>query len=81
MGRWRVKGTPDYALWRVLEHQGRSLKWLAGRMRKPDGSSYTPDYVRLVKAGLKPASREFRKRASEALDIPEEVLFCLPEQQ
>ncbi len=56
-------------IWRVLEHQGRSLKWLAER------TGYAHQYVRKMKIGLAPISLEFRERCAAALDLPLDVLF------
>lgn len=63
----------DYPLWRILDHQGRSLKWLASRM------GYGYNYVRQVRAGVHPVTEEFRQRAAQVMDLPDEVLFILPE--
>lgn len=56
-----------------MEHQGRSLKWLATR------TGYTHSYVRSVKSGFFPVTEEFKRKCEFAMDLPIEVLFSLPE--
>lgn len=53
----------------VLESQERSGSWLARRCGK------SPSYVSLVIDGKRRPSHDFRTRASEALGVPESILF------
>lgn len=62
----------EHPIWRILEHQGRSLKWLAAR------TGYSEDLVIFVKTGRRNASVEFRAKCAAALDLPEWSLFADP---
>lgn len=59
----------QHPIWGILEHQGRSLKWLARRIERSE------DLVLFVKTGRRNATNEFRQRCSGALDLPESALF------
>lgn len=59
----------DHPIWSVLEHQGRSLRWLARR------TGYSEDLMTFVKTDRRRATAEFRQRCATALDIPEALLF------
>lgn len=63
----------SYRIWAIMEHQGRSLKWLAAR------TGYTYSYVRDVRSGRFPVTDEFKRKCSLALDLPVDVLFSLPD--
>ena len=56
-------------IWRILRANGQTLVWFARRL----GYSYV--YVKGVKSGRYRVSPEFRRRASQALGLPEDVLF------
>lgn len=56
-------------IWAIMKYQHRTHQWLAGRL------DYTPQYISLVASGDRPATAEFRRKASLALDLPESVLF------
>lgn len=56
-------------IWGIMEHQGRTLAWLARR------TGYSHTHVKNVKGGHQNASAEFRRRCAAALDIPEKYLF------
>lgn len=58
-----------YQIWRILRANGQTLVWFARRL----GYSYV--YVKGVRSGRYPVSPEFRRRASIALGLPEDVLF------
>lgn len=53
----------------VLESQERSLSWLARKTGK------SPSYVTRVLQGERKPSDDFKKRAAEALSVPEHLLF------
>lgn len=53
----------------VLAQQERTASWLARRTGK------SPSYVTRVLNGERRPSADFRQRASEALGIPEAMLF------
>lgn len=59
----------EHPIWRVIEHQGRTLRWLARR------TGYSEDLLLSVKAGRRKASSDFRTKCALALDIPEALLF------
>ncbi len=58
-----------HPIWRILNHQGRTLSWLAER------TGYSPAFVRGMKIGQWPISEAFRQKAAVALDLPIDVLF------
>ncbi len=53
----------------VLESQERSLSWLARKTGK------SPSYVTRVLQGERRPSDDFKRRASEALGVPESMIF------
>lgn len=59
----------EHPIWRILDHQGRKLLWLARK------TGYSESHVRAIRSGAFPASEGFRKRCAEALDLPADVLF------
>lgn len=59
----------EHPVWRIMEHQQRTLIWLARR------TGYSHSHVKCVKSGQWPASAEFRRKCSWALDLPEDMLF------
>lgn len=59
----------------VLESQERSGSWLARRCGK------SPSYVSLVIDGKRRPSAEFKRRAAEALGVPESILFPASESE
>jgi hypothetical protein len=61
--------TIDHPIWRILEHQGRSLRWLAQK------AAVSEALVLSVKAGRRPATEDFRRRCVDALDLPGDTLF------
>lgn len=61
----------QHPLWSILDHQGRSLAWLARR------TEYSEQSVRSIACGRRNATDEFRLRCAKALDLPEHVLFNL----
>jgi len=56
-------------IWSILEHQGRTMRWLADRI------DYSISYVKQFKYGQIELTDEFKKRCARALDLPVEVLF------
>lgn len=54
---------------RVLEQQGRSISWLARK------ASVSSSYAFRMLRGERPVTPEFRTAASEALGVPEDLLF------
>jgi transcriptional regulator with XRE-family HTH domain len=58
----------EHPIWQTLNEQGRSNVWLAKR------TGYSYGYVRLVACGAEPVTEEFRRRAAEALGVPEALL-------
>ena len=54
----------DDPIWEILDHQGRSLKWLARR------TGYSYAHVKGVAAGQARITPEFRERCAEAFDVP-----------
>jgi hypothetical protein len=58
-----------HRLWEILDHQGRTLAWLAAR------TEYSQSHIWAMKGGRFPPSEEFRRRCVTALDLPEWVLF------
>lgn len=69
---------PRDPLWRILERQGRSVKWLAERM----GLTY--QHVRLVSGGFRKPNDRFRREAARVMEIPEDILFlasCAADEQ
>lgn len=65
----------DEPIWTILEHQGRSLKWLANR------TEYSYSYVNQVRTGHVPLSEAFKRKCVWAMDLPRDVLFLLPKQE
>jgi hypothetical protein len=63
----------DYQLWQILEHQGRTLRWLARR------TGYSEDLLTAIRTGRRNATAEFRARCVDKLDLPEDVLFAIRE--
>lgn len=59
----------EHPLWTVLDHQGRSIRWLSRRTKLSE------DLFLSVKAGRRRATEDFRQRCADALDLPESVLF------
>lgn len=53
----------------VLESQERSLAWLARKTGK------SPSYVTRVLQGDRKPSADFKTKASEALGVPEQLIF------
>ena len=53
----------------VLSQQERSASWLARKTGK------SPAYVSRVISGERRASEDFRRRAADALGVPESLLF------
>ena len=53
----------------VLEAQERTASWLARKTGK------SPAYVSRVISGERNPSQDFRKRAAQALVVPESLLF------
>ena len=56
-------------IWRILQDRGQSLVWFRRQVR------YSYVYVKGVRSGRYPTTAEFRRRASVALGLPEDVLF------
>jgi transcriptional regulator with XRE-family HTH domain len=54
---------------RVLDQQGRSMAWLARK------AGVSVSYAWRMLNGERPLTREFRDRASEALGVPQDILF------
>ena len=65
-----MRPASNYALWAVMEEQGRSLDWLARQI------DYSLSHVRNVRYGQANAGPEFRERCARALQIPAGVLFA-----
>ncbi len=59
----------EHPIWLILDHQGRSLTWLARK------SGISLSHVKNVKCGFARMTPKFRMRCAEALDLPEQVLF------
>lgn len=59
----------EHPIWRVLEHQRRTIRWLAATIRKSENLLYQ------IRMGTKPASPAVRAACAEALGIPEDLLF------
>lgn len=59
----------EHPIWTVMEHQGRTLAWLARRI------GYSHSHVKNVRSGGAIATANFRERCAQALDLPENVLF------
>lgn len=59
----------DHPLSTVLRSQERTESWLARKTGK------SPSYVWRVIRGERRPSEDFRTRASEALNVPESLLF------
>lgn len=55
----------------VLADQGRRVGWFASKM------GYSAEHVSRVIHGRLPITREFVRRASQALDMPADALFFL----
>lgn len=66
-------GSENYALWAVMEEQGRAYDWLARNI------DYSLSHVRNIRYGRAKAGPEFRRRCAKLLQIPEGVLFGLYE--
>jgi hypothetical protein len=62
----------DYPLWTILDHQGRSIRWLARR------AEVSEDLLLSVKSGRRRATDAFRMACARALDLPIGVLFGEP---
>jgi transcriptional regulator with XRE-family HTH domain len=62
-------GSPETAVERVLEQQGRTIAWLA---RQTDVSVA---YAWRMLRGERPLTPAFRIAASRALGVPEDILF------
>ena len=60
-------------IWEIMEHQGRTLEWLARRTGVPSSS------VRKFKCGAAQPPASFRAACAKVLDIPEHVLFLSSE--
>lgn len=65
-----MRQTRNFALWAVMEEQGRSLDWLARQ------TGYSLSHVRNVRYGTANAGPEFREACAKALQIPVGVLFA-----
>ncbi len=61
----------NHPLWEILDYRGQSIVWLARK------TGYATSTVYGFKGGAWPISAEFRQRATEAMDLPEHVLFRL----
>lgn len=57
------------AIERVLEQQGRSIRWLALQV------DVDPSYAHRMIHGDRPVTPEFMKAASRLLGVPEDILF------
>lgn len=55
---------------RVLEQQGRSVAWLAGK------AGVSVSYAWLMLNGKRPLTEAFKKAAVEALGVPADLLFA-----
>lgn len=54
---------------RILEQQGRSVAWLAGK------AGVSVSYAWRMLRGERPLTDDFRQKASEALGVPQDILF------
>ena len=64
-----MKEPAKYPLWGIMQHQGRSGRWLA-RV-----TGFSASYVSLIATGRRPAPDDFRRSAALALGLPEDTLF------
>lgn len=63
-------GSPDKpAIEQVLDKQGRSMAWLARK------AGISVSYAWMMLKGQRPLTAEFKATASEALGVPEDLLF------
>ena len=60
-------------IWAIMREEGRTLRWLARRMR------YNERHIYSVKSLHRPATAQFRQRAALALGRPESELFTAGE--
>lgn len=60
---------PGTVLEQVLEQQGRSIRWLAGK------AGVDVSYAWRMIHGERPLTVEFRAAAVEALGVPADILF------
>ena len=59
-------------LFRILEDRGQRKSWFAGRV----GINRTHLYM--IHWGDRPLTPQFRRAASQVMQMPEDVLFSLP---
>lgn len=58
-------------LWSILEHQGRTITWLART------TGFSEDLFLSIKCGRRRATPKVRRACEIALGIPEAVLFSM----
>ena len=59
----------QHPVWALLDTQERTAAWLARKSGK------SPSYVTLVLQGKRRPSADFKRRAAEALGVPESLIF------
>lgn len=59
----------DTHLAEILDAQGRRRDWLAAQ------TGVSPSLVTMISRGQRSPSADFRRRAAEALGVPEDELF------
>lgn len=64
-----MERTNGHPLWAILDHQGRTLAWLA-RV-----TEYSESHIWAMKGGRAEPTARFRARCAAALGLPEWALF------
>ncbi len=59
----------EQPIWQILEHQERTLRWLARR------TGYCYSYIKGLRSGQYRLTKEFIEHATFAMDLPTSVLF------
>ena len=68
-----MEKTTNDPLWNVLEHQGRSITWLA------NATGRSQWYLFDVKKGKRATDKAFREECAKVLGVPTQMLFLSPE--
>lgn len=68
-----MEKTTNDPLWEVLDHQGRSITWLA------NATGRSQWYLFDVKKGKRATDKAFREECAKVLGVPEQMLFLSPD--
>ena len=59
----------EHPVFGILKRRGQSIAWLARE------SGLSANYLYQIKGGYRPVTSEVRRRVSDAMQLPEQVLF------